>query len=102
MNFTLNFQKTKFNVILYRSLRNFLLPTNWNRFSLSSNPGVSAINHEETAEGTNSEQIQTNTNETQEQQQNQEECNSNSNPQTAVGVERENRTIQTTTDVTIG
>ena len=83
-------------------MRNFLLPTNWNRFSLSSNPGLSAINHEDTAENTVPQQIGSNNNETDELSQQREECNSNSNPQTAVGVESGNRTIQTTTDVTIG
>ena len=75
-----------------------LLPTNWNRFSLSSNPGVSAINQEETVEGANSERI-TNNDETEEQPQ---ECNSNSNPVNIVGDRNENRTSQTTTDATTG
>ena len=81
----------------YRSLRNFLLPTNWNRFSLSSNHGVSAINHEETAESTDPQQIGPNDDETERRQR--EESNSNSNP---VGDRSGNRSIQTTTDVTAG
>ena len=80
-------------------MRNFLLPTNWNRFSLSSNPGLSAINHEDTAENTVPQQIGSNNNETDEPHQQREECNSNSNP---VSDRSGNRTIQTTTDVTTG
>ena len=65
-----------------------LVPTNWNRFSLSSNPGASAINQNETAEGVNIEQENNNL-ENGEQQQDVrtnlstlntvEDCNGNEN-----------------------
>ena len=66
-----------------------LIPTNWNRFSLSSNPGVSAINQNETDEGVNTEQ-ENNIHEGGEQQQN---VDSNLSPLTTV--EDGNENIQT-------
>ena len=68
-----------------------LVPTlNWNRFSLSSNPGVSAINQNETSEGVNTEQEN---NQNGEQEQN---VDSNLNPLTTV--EDGNENIQTTNE----
>ena len=80
-----------FPLLHFRSLRNLLRPTNWNRFSLSSNPGMSAINQITSEECTNSEHRDS----SREAVEQQQDIPSDSNPVNTMALSNSNATIQT-------